>query len=223
MVIKKAVCMHEEDAGILWKHMEYRDGTAEVRRSRRLVISFIATVVNYECTLHLAGSQPACCCPVRLSASCVSCSDASVGPAARWYLSHADDMLRLVLEPAGALADNLGPASRCIVLSRPRCLDCKVHVCLQSAANLKARLACIPALPGPGLMCLLGADAFYWNFYQDGTIDYQIKLTGELSTNALSPHEVEMGKVRPVRLPTAARLSCLQCLSLLAMHAFCLH
>ena len=49
MVIKKAVCMHEEDAGILWKHMEYRDGTAEVRRSRRLVISFIATVVNYEC------------------------------------------------------------------------------------------------------------------------------------------------------------------------------
>ena len=50
MVIKKAVCMHEEDAGILWKHMEYRDGTAEVRRSRKLVISFIATVVNYECT-----------------------------------------------------------------------------------------------------------------------------------------------------------------------------
>ena len=61
MVIKKAVCMHEEDAGILWKHMEYRDGTAEVRRSRRLVISFIATVVNYECTLlpHLALSLPA--------------------------------------------------------------------------------------------------------------------------------------------------------------------
>ena len=41
------------------------------------------------------------------------------------------------------------------------------------------------------------ADAFCWNFYQDGTIDYQIKLTGELSTNALSPHELEMGKVRP--------------------------
>ena len=27
----------------------YRDGSAEVRRSRRLVISFISTVVNYEC------------------------------------------------------------------------------------------------------------------------------------------------------------------------------
>ena len=46
MVIKKAVCMHEEDAGVLWKHAEYRDGTAEVRRSRKLVISFIATVVK---------------------------------------------------------------------------------------------------------------------------------------------------------------------------------
>ena len=40
--------MHEEDYGILWKHLEYRNGHAEVRRSRRLVLSFVATVVNYE-------------------------------------------------------------------------------------------------------------------------------------------------------------------------------
>ena len=46
--IKKAVCLHEEDAGIMWKHMEYRNGHAEVRRSRRLVLSFVSTVVNYE-------------------------------------------------------------------------------------------------------------------------------------------------------------------------------
>ncbi|KAI9329915.1 amine oxidase [Zopfochytrium polystomum] len=46
--IKNAVCMHEEDAGISWKHTEYRNGKAEVRRNRRLVLSFIATVVNYE-------------------------------------------------------------------------------------------------------------------------------------------------------------------------------
>ena len=36
--------MHEEDAGIAWKHMEYRTGKAEVRRLRRLVLSFVATV-----------------------------------------------------------------------------------------------------------------------------------------------------------------------------------
>src|SRR5260370_40739622 len=40
--------MHEEDYGILWKHTDRRLDTAEVRRSRRLVISSIATVENYE-------------------------------------------------------------------------------------------------------------------------------------------------------------------------------
>eukprot|EP01121_Diplochlamys_sp_Union-15-3_P017703 TRINITY_DN6284_c0_g1_i1.p1 TRINITY_DN6284_c0_g1~~TRINITY_DN6284_c0_g1_i1.p1 ORF type:complete len:635 (+),score=98.78 TRINITY_DN6284_c0_g1_i1:48-1952(+) len=47
-VIKNAICLHEEDHGVLWKHVEYRTGKSEVRRSRRLVVSFIATVVNYE-------------------------------------------------------------------------------------------------------------------------------------------------------------------------------
>lgn len=46
--IKNAVCMHEEDDSIMWKHYDYRTDTAEVRRSRKLVISFIATVANYE-------------------------------------------------------------------------------------------------------------------------------------------------------------------------------
>jgi primary-amine oxidase len=46
--IKNAICMHEEDVGLLWKHFDMRTGKAEVRRSRRLVISFIATFANYE-------------------------------------------------------------------------------------------------------------------------------------------------------------------------------
>ncbi len=48
LTIKNAVCMHEEDYGILWKHTDRRLNTPEVRRSRRLVISSIATVENYE-------------------------------------------------------------------------------------------------------------------------------------------------------------------------------
>ncbi len=48
LVLKNAICLHEEDSGILWKHTDYRTGKAEVRRSRRLVISSIATVGNYE-------------------------------------------------------------------------------------------------------------------------------------------------------------------------------
>jgi primary-amine oxidase len=47
-VMRNAVCMHEEDYGILWKHYEFRSDTFEVRRSRRLVISFFATVGNYD-------------------------------------------------------------------------------------------------------------------------------------------------------------------------------
>ena len=48
VTIPNAVCLHEEDHGILWKHTDFRTGQVEVRRSRRLVVSFIATVGNYE-------------------------------------------------------------------------------------------------------------------------------------------------------------------------------
>jgi len=43
-----AICMHEEDYSILWKHVDMVSGRSEVRRSRRLVVSSIATVGNYE-------------------------------------------------------------------------------------------------------------------------------------------------------------------------------
>ncbi len=45
---ENAICIHEEDYGILWKHVDLHGGRTEVRRSRRLVVSFIATVGNYE-------------------------------------------------------------------------------------------------------------------------------------------------------------------------------
>ncbi|MDQ2765384.1 MAG: primary-amine oxidase [Pseudomonadota bacterium] len=58
--IRNAICVHEEDCGILWKHSDFRTGEVEVRRARRLVISFIATVGNYEYGfywhLHLDGT-----------------------------------------------------------------------------------------------------------------------------------------------------------------------
>ena len=40
--------MHEEDAGIGWKHFDAGLNHAEVRRRRRLVVSFIITAGNYE-------------------------------------------------------------------------------------------------------------------------------------------------------------------------------
>ena len=47
MPIPHAVCMHEEDYGILWKHTEPGE-PSQVRRSRRLVLSYFATVGNYD-------------------------------------------------------------------------------------------------------------------------------------------------------------------------------
>ena len=50
---RSAVCLHEEDFGILWKHTDLFTGEVDVRRARRLVVSSISTVGNYEYGLVL--------------------------------------------------------------------------------------------------------------------------------------------------------------------------
>ncbi|KJR88913.1 primary-amine oxidase [Sporothrix schenckii 1099-18] len=53
------VCVHEQDAGIAWKHTNYRTDRAVVVRQRELVLQTILTVSNYEYILawvfNLAG------------------------------------------------------------------------------------------------------------------------------------------------------------------------
>ena len=46
--IPNAICLHEEDYGIGWKHTDWRLNQVETRRSRRLVLSSIYTLANYE-------------------------------------------------------------------------------------------------------------------------------------------------------------------------------
>jgi primary-amine oxidase len=46
--IPNAICIHEEDAGVLWRHVDWRGGEGEVRRSRRLVISSFSAIGNYD-------------------------------------------------------------------------------------------------------------------------------------------------------------------------------
>ncbi|PWN31808.1 peroxisomal copper amine oxidase [Meira miltonrushii] len=59
--VKNAICIHEEDAGTLWKHTDYRPGgrTHNVR-NRKLVLSMVCTVANYEYqfnwNFHLDGN-----------------------------------------------------------------------------------------------------------------------------------------------------------------------
>ncbi|TIB39896.1 hypothetical protein E3P86_00918 [Wallemia ichthyophaga] len=45
---KSAICIHEEDAGILHKHTDFRDLKVHVARNRKLIISNVCTVANYE-------------------------------------------------------------------------------------------------------------------------------------------------------------------------------
>ncbi|MFD1713344.1 primary-amine oxidase [Amnibacterium flavum] len=46
--IENGICIHEEDYGTLWKHTDLFTGEENVRRQRRLVISFFTTVGNYD-------------------------------------------------------------------------------------------------------------------------------------------------------------------------------
>jgi len=51
------ICIHEQDAGIGWKHTNYRTGRAAVVRSRELVIQSIITVANYEYIMAFMFNQ----------------------------------------------------------------------------------------------------------------------------------------------------------------------
>eukprot|EP00750_Incisomonas_marina_P008784 INCI15696.1.p1 GENE.INCI15696.1~~INCI15696.1.p1 ORF type:complete len:531 (+),score=75.04 INCI15696.1:88-1680(+) len=55
--IPSAICIHEEDAGLLWKHFDLRYDLSEVRRKRILVISFVATVGNYDYAFYWKFSR----------------------------------------------------------------------------------------------------------------------------------------------------------------------
>ncbi|CCH45595.1 primary-amine oxidase [Wickerhamomyces ciferrii] len=54
ITIKNAICIHEEDDGILYKHSDFRDNfsTSIVTRATRLVISQIFTAANYEYCIY---------------------------------------------------------------------------------------------------------------------------------------------------------------------------
>ena len=49
--IPHAICLHEEDNAVLWKHVDPHTG-AEIRRQRRMVVSCHASVANYEYLIY---------------------------------------------------------------------------------------------------------------------------------------------------------------------------
>jgi primary-amine oxidase len=59
MPMPNVICIHEQDAGIGWKHTNYRTGRAAIVRARELVIQSIITVANYEYILAFVFNQSA--------------------------------------------------------------------------------------------------------------------------------------------------------------------
>ena len=47
-IAENAICIHEQDSGIGWKHTNFRTSRAVVTRYRELVVQFIITLANYE-------------------------------------------------------------------------------------------------------------------------------------------------------------------------------
>lgn len=54
LTVKNAVCIHEEDDGMLFKHSDFRDDfqTTVVTRGKKLIVSQIFTAANYEYCLY---------------------------------------------------------------------------------------------------------------------------------------------------------------------------
>ncbi|CAI5484568.1 unnamed protein product [Closterium sp. Yama58-4] len=175
--IENAVCMHEEDFGILWKHVDWRSGHTEVRRSRRLVLSFVCTVANYEYgffwylyQVRVLSNGLGCLCHVLCSQGGLVGRDAWCSRScARW--------------PTTTTASS-GISTRWVVPTGLLALSCLCDVHLHTRGGLVGRLVL-------SFLCtIVNYDyGFFWYLYQDGKIEAQIKLTGILSVGALREGE----------------------------------
>lgn len=55
--IENAICIHEEDNGLLFKHTDFRDDSTIVTRARKLIIQQIFTAANYEYAIQVRSNH----------------------------------------------------------------------------------------------------------------------------------------------------------------------
>ena len=107
--ITNAVCIHEEDNAVLWKHVDHDVG-AEVRRMRRLTVSSHVTVANYEYLVYWRFYQDGNIeCEVRATGIMVTTpvADGSATPQ-----RHADRRTHLCAVPPAFPGGAAGPRHR---------------------------------------------------------------------------------------------------------------
>ena len=75
VVVKNVICIHEEDAGLLWKHTDFRvGGRGHAVRARRLVVQMICTLANYGACPALYPTDMPTDVPLLQSTSSTTCS-----------------------------------------------------------------------------------------------------------------------------------------------------
>jgi primary-amine oxidase len=123
-----AICIHEEDTGVAWKHTHYQ-GSVEVRRGRRLVISSFATIGNYDYGFF-------------------------------WYL-HTDGTIGYEVKltgviSSGAVADGTRPAYGTVVApglygpNHQHFFNVRLDLDIDGTANSVFEVDAVPSPPGPG-------------------------------------------------------------------------
>ena len=115
VTIPNAICIHEEDSGVLWKHVDERAG-AEVRRARRLVLSFHATVANYEYLVYWRFYQDGSIeCEVRATGIMVTSHIAAPGsgrPTGRSSTTGSTRPSTSISSSPGSTSTSTGPTTR---------------------------------------------------------------------------------------------------------------
>jgi primary-amine oxidase len=126
--VANAICIHEEDTGVAWKHTQ-DNGSVEVRRGRRLVVSSFATVGNYDYGFF-------------------------------WYL-HTDGTIGYEVKltgiiSTGAVADGTQPAYGTVVApglygpNHQHIFNVRLDLDVDGTANSVFEVDAVPAPPGPG-------------------------------------------------------------------------
>ena len=114
--IENAICIHEEDDAILWKHVDEVAG-AETRRARRLVVSFHATVANYEYLVYWRFYQDGNIeCEVRATGIMVTThfrARASSRRTGRWSTSARTRRSTSTSSSRGSTSTSTASATRC--------------------------------------------------------------------------------------------------------------
>jgi primary-amine oxidase len=126
--VANAICIHEEDTGVAWKHTHY-SGSVEVRRGRRLVISSFATVGNYDYGFF-------------------------------WYL-HTDGTIAYEVKltgiiSSGAVAEGTQPGYGTVVApglygpNHQHIFNVRLDMAVDGSANSVFEVDAVPSPPGPG-------------------------------------------------------------------------